>query len=119
MYTSPIPFPPLAIDLLLLPICSVADVIEPVDEWRVHETSNREKRSQGQGKHHSEKASAKSATKENEGRKCDCRGRKTGSNTDRHSETGAEISHSRDTYKSSDRCVAVSHAIYGVFCLYR
>eukprot|EP00903_Cladosiphon_okamuranus_P008240 g7933.t1 len=35
---------------------SVADVIEPVDEWRVHETSNREKRSQGQGKHHAEKA---------------------------------------------------------------
>eukprot|EP00752_Nemacystus_decipiens_P011949 g10595.t1 len=35
---------------------SVAEIIEPVDEWRVHETSNREKRSQGQGKHHSEKA---------------------------------------------------------------
>lgn len=34
---------------------SVAEVIEPVDEWRVHESSNREKRSQGQGKHHSEK----------------------------------------------------------------
>ncbi|CAM9968498.1 unnamed protein product [Ectocarpus sp. 12 AP-2014] len=35
---------------------SVPEVVEPVDEWRVHETSNREKRSQGQGKHHAEKA---------------------------------------------------------------
>lgn len=39
---------------------SVAEIIEPVDEWRVHETSNREKRSQGQGKHHSEKVMEKS-----------------------------------------------------------
>ena len=42
---------------------SVAEIIEPVDEWRVHETSNREKRSQGQGKHHSEKVKEKSATR--------------------------------------------------------
>lgn len=35
--------------------CSAPQVIEPVDEWRVHETGNREKRSQGQGKHHAEK----------------------------------------------------------------
>ncbi|CAM9458671.1 unnamed protein product [Pylaiella littoralis] len=34
---------------------SVPQVVEPVDAWRVHETSNREKRSQGQGKHHAEK----------------------------------------------------------------
>ncbi|CAN0448736.1 unnamed protein product, partial [Ectocarpus sp. 8 AP-2014] len=38
---------------------SVPEVVEPVDEWRVHETSNREKRSQGQGKHHAEKAREK------------------------------------------------------------
>ncbi|CAM9379880.1 unnamed protein product [Laminaria digitata] len=31
-------------------------MVEPVDEWRVHEQSNKEKRSQGQGKHHAEKA---------------------------------------------------------------
>lgn len=35
---------------------SVAEIVEPVDEWRVHEQSNKEKRSQGQGKHHAEKA---------------------------------------------------------------
>ncbi|CAM9406781.1 unnamed protein product [Ectocarpus sp. 6 AP-2014] len=38
---------------------SVPEVVEPIDEWRVHETSNREKRSQGQGKHHAEKAREK------------------------------------------------------------
>eukprot|EP00904_Undaria_pinnatifida_P013255 jgi/Undpi1/905/HiC_scaffold_10.g04369.m1 len=35
---------------------SVPELVEPVDEWRVHEQSNKEKRSQGQGKHHAEKA---------------------------------------------------------------
>ena len=34
---------------------SVPELVEPVDEWRVHEQSNKEKRSQGQGKHHAEK----------------------------------------------------------------
>lgn len=38
---------------------SVAEIVEPVDEWRVHEQSNKEKRSQGQGKHHAEKARKK------------------------------------------------------------
>lgn len=39
---------------------SAPEIVEPVDEWRVHESSNREKRSQGQGKHHAEKASVRS-----------------------------------------------------------
>ncbi|CAM9272735.1 unnamed protein product [Ascophyllum nodosum] len=34
---------------------SVAEVVEPVDEWRTHEAGNTEKRSQGMGKHHAEK----------------------------------------------------------------
>lgn len=46
---------------------SVAEIVEPVDEWRVHEQSNKEKRSQGQGKHHAEKARRKEGT--SEGRK--------------------------------------------------
>lgn len=63
----PSPFPPSASRCttrfastsvcLLLCCTSVPEVVEPVDEWRVHEEGNKEKRSQGQGKHHAEKVS--------------------------------------------------------------
>lgn len=34
---------------------SVAEMVAPVDEWRLHEAGNAEHRSQGLGKHHAEK----------------------------------------------------------------
>lgn len=36
---------------------SVAEMVAPVDEWRLHEAGNAEHRSQGLGKHHAEKVS--------------------------------------------------------------
>lgn len=44
--------------LLHVGTARVADVVTPVDEWRVHEEGNVEHRSQGLGKHHAEKVTS-------------------------------------------------------------